>query len=139
MRSALHEVIVSNLCSPNRVGSMQSTRRYERMNVALPVRLCQVKTQVPVWARTADICLGGCYVGLSFTLEVSAQVDVTIWIGEAKVHAAAEIVSHHPGFGNGMKFTHMSLEDQQKLEIFLHTLTPLRPLAMRAQSAASSS
>lgn len=140
MLSELPQAAVNDFrSSPTTGGSRQSTRQYERTNVALPVQLRQAASQAPVWTQTADICPGGCYVGLSFTLEVSAQVDVTIWIGETKIHVSAEIVSNHPGFGNGMKFTHISLEDKQKLETFLQALMPFKRLPVRGQHATSSS
>jgi hypothetical protein len=57
--------------------------------------------------------LGGFYVGMSLNLKVSAELEITLWIGDTKISGKAMVVSSHPVFGNGIKFTHLSDEKQE--------------------------
>jgi hypothetical protein len=44
---------------------------------------------------------------MSLTLKVSAELETTLWIGDSKISGKAMVVSSHPVFGNGIKFTHL--------------------------------
>jgi PilZ domain len=102
-------------------------RQFPRVKVNLPVELRRPIIPAPIRALTADICLGGCYVEMSFTQDVAAQVEVVLWIGENKIRATGVIVSSHPSVGNGVKFTHMAPEDKQRLKQYIDSLqTPPR-------------
>jgi hypothetical protein len=65
-----------------------------------------------------------CYVEMVFTQEVSTPVEITLWIGETKVSGSGEVVSKHPSFGNGLKFTKLSEEGKQALGSYLEALKP---------------
>ena len=97
-------------------------RQFPRVKVNLPVELRRPVIETPIRAQTADICLGGCYVEMSFTQDVSAQVEVVLWIGENKIRATGVIVSSHPSVGNGLKFTHMAQEDKERLKQYLDSV-----------------
>jgi len=97
-------------------------RKFPRVKVNLPVELRRPVTETPIRAQTADICLGGCYVEMSFTQDVSAQVEIVLWVGETKIRAAGVIVSSHPSVGNGLKFTHMAPEDRTRLKEYIDSL-----------------
>ena len=97
-------------------------RQHPRFKAALPVELRQPGASSPVRAQTGDICLGGCYVEMSFTQDVSAQVEILLWVGETKIRAAGVIVSSHPSVGNGLKFTHMAPEDRARLKEYIDSL-----------------
>jgi hypothetical protein len=49
---------------------------------------------------------------MSLTLKVSAELEITLWIGDTKISGKAMVVSSHPVFGNGIKFTHLSDENR---------------------------
>ncbi|PYX92994.1 MAG: hypothetical protein DMG71_16480 [Acidobacteria bacterium] len=97
-------------------------RQFPRVKVNLPVEVRRPVTETPIRAQTADICLGGCYVEMSFTQDVSAQVEIVLWVGETKIRAAGVIVSSHPSVGNGLKFTHMAPEDRARLKEYIDSL-----------------
>lgn len=97
-------------------------RQHPRFKASLPIELRPKGGNTPLRAQTADLCLGGCYVEMMFTQEVSTTVDITLWIGEQKIVTTGEVVSKHPSFGNGVKFTRMKDEDQQQLVQFLQSL-----------------
>jgi c-di-GMP-binding flagellar brake protein YcgR len=97
-------------------------RQFPRVKVNLPVELRRPVIPAPIRAQTADICLGGCYVEMSFTQDVSSQVEVVMWIGENKIRATGVIVSSHPSVGNGVKFVHMAPEDKQRLKQYIDSI-----------------
>jgi hypothetical protein len=49
---------------------------------------------------------------MSLTLKVSAELEITLWIGDTKISGKAMVVSSHPVFGNGIKFVHLSDENR---------------------------
>lgn len=99
-------------------------RQYPRFKTALSIELRPKGVTAPLRTQTSDVGLGGCYVEMVFTQEVSTPVDITLWIGDTKVCATGEVVSKHPSFGNGLKFTQISKEGREKLGEFLASLNP---------------
>jgi hypothetical protein len=99
-------------------------RQHPRFKAALPIELRPKGVTAPLRTQTADVGLGGCYVEMVFTQEVSTPVEITIWIGDTKISGAGEVVSKHPSFGNGLKFTRLSTEGKEMLGRYLETLKP---------------
>jgi c-di-GMP-binding flagellar brake protein YcgR len=97
-------------------------RQYPRIKTNVAVELRRPVITTPIRAQTADLCLGGCYLEMAFTQEVSSEVDIVFWIGENKIRAKGVVVSSHPNVGNGLKFTYISPEDQFVLKNYLETL-----------------
>lgn len=105
-------------------------RQYPRFKAALPVELRQAGGAVPVRAQTADICLGGCYVEMTSTQQVSKEVEIVLWVRQEKLVARGVVVSNHPAFGNGIKFTQVSNEDRLRLQRLVDSLDPFRRVAL---------
>jgi PilZ domain len=99
-------------------------RQHPRFKAALPIELRPKGVTAPLRTQTADVGLGGCYVEMVFTQEISTPVEITIWIGETKISGSGEVVSKHPSFGNGLKFTRLSDEGKEKLGLYLESLKP---------------
>jgi hypothetical protein len=99
-------------------------RQFPRFKAALPVELRQPGASSPVRAQTGDICLGGCYVEMTSTQQVSKEVEITLWIGQEKVVAKGVVVSNHPSFGNGIKFTQVPEDGKLRLQKFVESLDP---------------
>jgi PilZ domain len=97
-------------------------RKFPRVKVNLPVELRRPVNETPIRAQTADICMDGCYVEMSFTQDVSQEVEVVLWIGDNKIRAQGVIVSSHPSVGNGLKFTRMTQEDQARLREYIDSI-----------------
>jgi c-di-GMP-binding flagellar brake protein YcgR len=97
-------------------------RKFPRVKVNLPVELRRPVNETPIRAQTADICMGGCYVEMSFTQDVSQEVEVVLWIGDNKIRAQGVVVSSHPSVGNGLKFTRMTQEDQARLREYIDSI-----------------
>src|SRR5947209_20141408 len=91
-------------------------RQYPRFKTALPIELRPKGVSAPMRTQTSDISLGGCYVELAFTQELSTPVEMTIWIGQSKVVIHAEVVSKHPAFGNGLKFIRLTKQGRETLD-----------------------
>lgn len=94
-------------------------RKYPRAKVAIPIELKPEGAAVASHAETADLSLAGCYVEMSFTLQVGSKLDLVLWVDDARLATKAVVVTHHPQFGNGIEFFEMSQEDQAKLAHFL--------------------
>jgi hypothetical protein len=91
---------------------MQRTpRQYPRVKAVLPVEL-----------RRATVTVGGLYVEMSFTQKVSTDLEITLWIGDTKISATGVVVSSHPSFGNGIKFTHLPDESKERLQHYLESI-----------------
>jgi hypothetical protein len=99
-------------------------RQHPRFKAALPVELRQAGASSPVRAQTGDICMGGCYVEMTSTQQVSKEVEITLWIGQEKVVAKGVVVSNHPSFGNGIKFTQVPEDGKLRLQKFVESLDP---------------
>jgi c-di-GMP-binding flagellar brake protein YcgR len=101
--------------------SEKERRRYPRAKLALAIEFKPEGASVASHAETADVSLSGCYVEMSFTLPVGSNLDLVLWVEEARLATKGVVVTHHPQFGNGIKFLDMSQEDQAKLAHFLKT------------------
>ncbi len=97
-------------------------RQYARFKAAVPIELRPNGMTAPLRGQTADICLGGFYVEMVFTQEVSTVVDISLWVGDSKIFAKAEVVSKHPSFGNGFKFVYLAKDGANKLNEYLDSL-----------------
>jgi hypothetical protein len=104
--------------------TQQGVRQHPRYKVTLPVELRTPADPAPLRAQVADICLGGCYVEMTMTKNVSSEVNLTLWVGDQKISATGVVVSNHPSFGNGIKFTHVSQDSKDRLRTFVDTLKP---------------
>jgi c-di-GMP-binding flagellar brake protein YcgR len=96
-------------------------RKYPRAKVAIPIEFKPEGAAVASRAETADLSLAGCYVEMSFTLQVGSKLDLVLWVGDERLATRAVVVTHHPQFGNGIEFVEMTQEDQAKLTRFLKT------------------
>jgi len=94
-------------------------RQYPRFKTGVPLEFKTETASVASHSETADICLGGCYVEMSFTLQVGTKLDLVLWIEEHRLPVKAVVVTHHPQFGNGIQFLAMSQPDQATLAHFL--------------------
>lgn len=97
-------------------------RQHPRFKAVLPVELRPLGQPVPLQAQTEDISLGGIYAELILTQKISTELEITLWIGETKIRAKGVVVSIHPAFGNGIKFTELADEDKNGLQRFLDSL-----------------
>lgn len=96
-------------------------RKYQRVKVALAAETRHPMENFPRRGQTANLSEGGCYIEMIQTIEPPTGVEVTLWLGEEKIQARAEVVSRHAHLGNGIRFVRMLEADKQKLRAFLET------------------
>ena|SRR4030088_1262235 len=103
----------------------RTPRQYPRFKAVLPVELHRRTATVPLRAQTQDICLGGLYVEMTYTQKVKTDLEITLWIGDTKISATGVVVSSHPSFGNGIKFTNLPDESKERLQRYLESMNRL--------------
>jgi len=92
---------------------------------------CQTSIEIHVhngpsfWGTLADLSLGGCYAEMPIPLEARTKLRVSIWLGQEKVRAEAQVAHRTPGFGVGIRFTQLSAADADLIGRYLNTLAPL--------------
>jgi c-di-GMP-binding flagellar brake protein YcgR len=96
-------------------------RKYPRVKVALAAETRHPMENFPRRGQTANLSEGGCYIEMIQTIEPPIGVEVTLWLGQEKIQARAEVVSRHAHLGNGIRFVRMLEADKQKLRAFLET------------------
>jgi hypothetical protein len=84
------------------------------------------------WGTVADLSLGGCYVEMPLPLQLGTKLEISIWIGQAKVQAKAVVAHRTPGLGAGLKFTEISEADVDVIRKFLESLAPFARKPLRA-------
>ncbi len=97
----------------------QEHRKFPRTKVGIQVELKTEGAAMPSRTETADLSLGGCYIEMSFTLQVGTNLDLVLWVEDEPIPTKAVVVTHHPQFGNGIEFHEMSQENTAKLERFI--------------------
>jgi len=105
-------------------------RRYPRYACGGAVKLQNENTNLPTWARLADIGLGGCYLELLSPLPLQTPVQLAIEADDLEIEGRGVVRTTHPGVGNGVAFTQMKADDWQRLNQLIARLaspTPREP------------
>jgi hypothetical protein len=101
-------------------GTPQNERRkYPRTKTAIPIEFKPEGATVASRTETADLSLVGCYVEMSFTLPVGSELELGLWVEDQRLALSGIVTTHHPQFGNGIKFLNLSQENRAKLAHFL--------------------
>ena len=77
-----------------------------------------------IWARLADISLGGCYLEIMSPLPVLTYVNIGLILEEQHLNAKGQVVVSHPNFGMGIQFIDLSAADRKMLESWIAALAP---------------
>jgi hypothetical protein len=102
---------------------MPGTRRnQQRFHVTGGVELRRNESAPPVFGNLSDISLTGCYVETVSTLPVGTELLFMLRVNGAVVRGRAEVKTSHHAVGVGLVFSHLSKEDQQKLEFLVGTI-----------------
>jgi c-di-GMP-binding flagellar brake protein YcgR len=97
-------------------------RRFPRKRAAVSVELHFEGAATPTRVQTSDLSAGGCYIETMFPQPIGSKLSIVLWLGEAKIQAAAVVVTCAPQFGNGLKFLEMAAADSEQLTRFLESL-----------------
>jgi len=93
-------------------------RKFPRIRVVLSVEL-QPEGGAPIWANSADLSEGGCFVEMAIPLKKGQKSKVGLWIDGNKMWVAGEVVSSTPGFGIGIKFLDLADDERSALRNFV--------------------
>ena len=97
-------------------------RKHPRVNVTLQAELRSTTENFPRRAQTTDISAGGGYFEMVSTVEPKNHLDITLWLGDVKIKAWAEVVTNDPHVGNGVKFVRMTEKDRAALKEFVEKM-----------------
>jgi len=106
------------------VGAQDSgeRRQFSRKRAAVSVELHFEGVSAPIRVQTSDLSAGGCYIETMFPQPIGSKLSVVLWLGDAKIEAAAVVVTCTPQFGNGLRFLEMTAADRGQLTRFLESL-----------------
>jgi len=99
--------------------SRPERRQYPRLAMAVQIEFRPEGAEAATHAHTTDLSMGGCYVEMNFTLQVGSRLNLVLWLEDEKITTSAVVVTHHPYFGNGIKFVNLAQAAQTKLKQFL--------------------
>jgi len=105
-------------------GGISERRKQPRYRCQNSIEI-HIQNGASFWGTVSDLSLGGCYVEMAIPIKVGTKVTVSIWIGQAKAAAEAEVAHFTPGFGVGIRFTKISNQDLGIIGQYLNSLAPL--------------
>lgn len=105
-------------------GGMTERRQHPRYRCQNSIEI-RIRNGASFWGTVADLSLGGCYVEMAIPIEVGTKLSVSIWIGQAKAAAEAEVAHFAPGFGVGIRYTKISDANLTIIRQYLNSLAPL--------------
>jgi len=102
-------------------------RRFSRYKCSGEVQLRKEATDLPTWAKLADISLGGCYAELLSPLPLQTLVEFTIQADDLEIRGRGVVRTAHPSVGNGIAFTQMKADDWRRLNQVIARLASPTP------------
>ncbi len=112
---------MSGACLTHEELAIQERRKYPRLRKRLPIDVLPEGAAELVHTSTCDISCSGCYIPAKFTLSVGTRVAMTLSLAGEKIVTRAVATIHHSDFGTGFRFTDMTVEDLNKLNLFLNS------------------
>jgi len=100
-------------------------RRHPRYSVQVQIEFRADGSDVPIRANTTDLSKGGCYVELMMPLPVGTNITATLWVSSCSVRMRGRVVTHHPQFGNGIKFLEFRSSGEEVLGEYLDAINPV--------------
>ncbi|HZQ70433.1 MAG TPA: PilZ domain-containing protein [Terriglobales bacterium] len=98
-------------------------RQHPRLKCLNSVELHPAAATAPIWSKTTEMGLGGCFVEMPMPLPVGTTLKISLWVKDEKLRFSGKVVNSRPGFGVGIQFTEISPEDLQRLKEFLKSIT----------------
>ena len=97
----------------------QERRQLPRKRVGVKIEVHLEGDATPIRTRVADLTLGGCFVEMTFSLEIGAKLRIELWVNGVKMSAEGIVVTRRRNLGNGIQFTKLAAEDRMRLRQFL--------------------
>ena len=77
---------------------------------------------MPVWCILSDISISGCYAETTSPLPAHTAVHALLKTSGLQIHTRGIVRTSHAGVGMGINFTKVSLEDAERLSLFIAKL-----------------
>ena len=90
-------------------------RKAERVKCSISVEL-HPKGHAVIWGLASDLSHGGCFVEMAIPLKAECALEIILWLDGNKLRLAGSVASSSPGFGIGVRFANVSLEEQKFLQ-----------------------
>lgn len=100
-----------------------SRRKSTRHHCTGGIELRRSENAPQVFANLSDISREGCYVETVSTLATGSEVLFLLRARDVEVRGRALVKTSNHAVGMGLEFMHLAMEDQQKLEFLLGSLT----------------
>lgn len=100
---------------PTLVSNAGNRRGELRLACRLGAEVYSVGTNVPNRCTLTDISEGGCYVEMPSPLSGQGGVEILIRTADTKLKIRGEVLTAHPGFGMGVRFTFRDSADREEI------------------------
>ncbi len=101
-------------------------RQNERVPCQIGATVHPVGGTTPNHCSLSDISEGGCYVEMPSPLPGNADVEIVVRTSDRKFKIRGEVLSSHPGFGMGVRFTFQDTGEREEILRVLALLSAAR-------------
>ena len=97
-------------------------RRAPRYQFVAEAEVIAMESRAKVQAKTGDLSIGGCFLGMRNPVPEGQQIQLTIWKADRSFSAVARVVFVFPNLGMGVAFTEIPSVELTTLEEWLADL-----------------
>jgi CheY-like chemotaxis protein len=108
---------------PTLVSNAGNRRGDRRFACKLGAEVYRAGTTVPNRCTLSDISEGGCYVEMPSPLAGQAGVEILVRTADMKFKVRGQVLSTHPGFGMGVRFTFRNPTEREEILRLLAVLS----------------
>jgi hypothetical protein len=112
----------SALLTGQSAASHQTKRAVRRIQLVATAEVTARDTETKLSARMSELGLGGCYVDTLSPFPTGTLLHVRIIRDGGAFECEAKVVYVHEGFGMGIAFTNMALDQRRMLENWIADL-----------------
>jgi hypothetical protein len=106
----------------------ENRRNEQRFECKLGAEVYAVGKPVPNHCTVSDISEGGCYVEMPTPISGESGVEILVRTADTKFRIKGEVLTKHPGFGMGVRFTLRDSAEREEIMRLLGTLALESPL-----------
>lgn len=99
-------------------------RQYPRFRCAGNVQVSRGESPQHVWAKLADLSLGGCYIDTPVPEPVGTKLRLVLQLQDNKIATTGEVRSCVPALGMGVQFTSFEGGSRELLKQLVDRLSP---------------
>jgi len=99
-------------------------RRWHRHKISLPLEIRDERVNAPLRINATDVSGNGCYVESMQPLPLGTVLRVDFWLDSDHIKITAVVRTCDPGVGNGIEFTGMPSDTNQRMQTYLDAIDP---------------